>query len=300
MHGTRIGHQHAGSELGVAAQLQAVLDHLRVLGRRIAAADHEAAMRHGRVIAAQLLGADEVDRGVVFVKVVRHGHDGLAHGFGIGTFLQHHVAVTTVLLARGQLGALAAAHALHRLFHRQRVLHTTRHTRHTTDRIRMSLAQALAPEGVGGALGQQRFADHAVDREHARIPAGGNQRRLAVGARRRVHGSEVLGNARMRVEAVHRVEQRSQFRALLRQVFLGAAAQDQHVDAVGVLREGIHAEHRSAGRDRPHPLGRAARVDADQFHVGVAGDGGFDAAAQVAVAGDADADGLTHAEFLCW
>ena len=47
-------------------------------------------------------------------------------------------------------------------------------------------------------------------------------------------------------------------------------------------------------------LGRAARVDADQFHVGVAGNGGFDAAAQVAVAGDADADGLTHAEILCW
>ena len=72
MYGARISHQHAGGELGIAGQRQAVLNHLRVAGRRIAAANHKPAMRHGTVIALQCFGGNEIHRGVVLVKVVRH------------------------------------------------------------------------------------------------------------------------------------------------------------------------------------------------------------------------------------
>ena len=38
-----------------------------------------------------------------------HFHNGLAHGFGVGAILEHHMAFTLVLLAGGQLGAHAGA-----------------------------------------------------------------------------------------------------------------------------------------------------------------------------------------------
>src|SRR5256885_4954354 len=43
---------------------------------------------HGRMVTGKFLGADEMHRGVVFVKVMRHSGDGLAHAIGIGPLLR--------------------------------------------------------------------------------------------------------------------------------------------------------------------------------------------------------------------
>ena len=220
------------------------------------------------------------------------------HGVGVGAFGQHDEAFARVLLPRGELRAGAAAHLLHRGGHRHGVLHAAGHAGHAADGVGVALAEALAPEGVGGAFGQQRLADDAVDGEHAGVPAGGDERGLVVGTRRRVDGGEVFGDAGVGVEAVDGVEQCGQLRALLGQVLLGAAAQDQHVDLPGVAGQRVHAVHRHAGGERLQLRGRAAGVDADELHVGAAGDGGLDAAAQVAVAGNGDANGRCHGE--CW
>ena len=271
--------------------MQAVFDDLLVRYRGVATADDEAAVRHGRVIARQLLGADEVHRGVVLVEVMRHGDDGLAHGFGVGAALQHHEAFARVLLARAQAGPRAAAHLLHGGFHRHGVLHGAGHTRHAAQRVGVPLAQPLAPEGVSRTVGQQGLAIDAVDGEQARIPAGGDQRGGLPGARGRIDGGEVLRHARMGVEAVHDAKTRRQFGRLRRQIVLGAAAQHQHIQLAGVGGQIGHAMHGCAGGQRLEAGRVAAGVDGGQAHVGVVGHGGFHAAPEVAVPDDADANG---------
>ena len=98
----------------------------------------------------------------------------------------------------------------------------------------------------------------------------------------------------MRVETVDGVEQSGVFGPLPRQVFLGAAAQDQYVDAVDVTRQRLHAEHRRAFLQWRELGRRAAGVDADEPHVGILDDGGFDAASEISVASDGDPDVFSH------
>ena len=106
-----------------------------VRSRRIATANHKAAMRHGRMVARQLIGMNEMHRGVVFVKVMRHADDGLAHGLGIGAGLQHDKALALVLLPRRQLRAHAAAHLFNRRGHGNGVLHSTSNAGHMANGI---------------------------------------------------------------------------------------------------------------------------------------------------------------------
>lgn len=220
MHGAGVGHQHAGGELRVAFQRQRIFDDLGVPVRGVAAANDKTAVRHGRMITGQLCGSYEVHCGVVLVEVVRHAHDLGAHGVLGSAVLEHHKAFAGVLLAGGQFGARAAPDLFNGCFRRQRVLNAASNPVHAADGVRMSLAQSAAPERVGVAVGQQRLAVDAVDGEHARVPAGGDQGGLIVGLGRCVHGGEVLGNARVRVKAVDSIKQCRQRRALLRQVRL--------------------------------------------------------------------------------
>jgi hypothetical protein len=153
------------------------------------------------------------------------------------------------------------------------------------------VAHALAPEGVGLAVGQQGLGIDAVDREQARVPAGRDQRRGLAGARRGIDGGKVLGDAGVGVEAVDDAKARRQLGRLLGQIVLGAAAQDQYVELAGVARQRGHAVHRRAGHQGLDAGRVAPGVDAGHAHIGVVRHGGFDAAPEVAVPDDADADG---------
>ncbi len=264
----------------------------------VAAANHETAMGHALMITAQLVFADEVDGSVVVGEVVRHADDGLLHRRRIGTFGQHHEAFTGVLLACAQLGTRTAAHALDRLGRRQCVLHARLHPGNPAHGIGMTLAQSLAPEGVGHAIGQQRFAVQPIDGEHARVPADGDQRCLAVRPCRLVYGGEVFGNPRMGIEAVHGIEHRRQLRPLRRQVVLGAAAENQHIDGLLVFGQRIHRVHRRPWAER-YEIGRGtAGENPHQRHVRVLRDRRLDAPPEVAVTGDADTNLLAHEKQL--
>src|SRR5690606_32414113 len=59
VHGAGMGHQHRAREAGVALQREVQLHGLIAAVARTAAADHEAAVGHARVIPGQLLGGDE-------------------------------------------------------------------------------------------------------------------------------------------------------------------------------------------------------------------------------------------------
>ena len=269
---------------------------MRVAG--VAAANHEAAVGHALVIPTQLLLADEVDAGVVVGKVVRHADDGLLHGSGIGAFGQHHETFARVLFPRTQLGTRAAAHAVDGHRRRQCVLHAGLDARHPAHGIGMPLAQSLAPESVGHAIRQQRFAVEAIDGEHAGVPADGDQRRLAIGPRRLVHRREVFGNPRVGIETVDGIEHRRQLRTLHGQIILGAAAEDQHIDGFAMFVQCIHGIHRRAGDKRRQLARGTTGEDAHQRYVRVLADGGFDASSEVAVTGDANPNLLAHTQLL--
>ena len=96
----------------------------------------------------------------------------------------------------------------------------------------------------------------------------------------------------MGVEGVDHVVERSGCRGLLGQVGGGAAGEHEHVDVVGMggqLRGGpdgdVLAERMHGGRV-------AAGEHAHQFHIVVGGDGQFNAVAEIAIAENADADGV--------
>src|SRR5690606_1665867 len=112
------------------------------------------------------------------------------------------------------------------------VLHSSLNARNTTNRVRMPLANALAPECISLAFRQNRFAKQTVQREQAWIPANGNQCHIPALCRCLIDCSKVLRNTRMRIKAVYRCEQASHCRPLLRQIAFGATAQNQDVYAV--------------------------------------------------------------------
>jgi len=251
-------------------------------------------VRHRAVVAVELLLRDEVYRGVVFVEVVRHRHDLALHLGGVGAFLQHHEAFAQVLLARGQLGVRARAHGLEGALDRDGVLLRVGHALDAAHGVRVALAHATAPERVVGALRQDAVAHQAVEREQARIPAARDERGLAGARRRGVHGREVGGDVRMRVEAVHDVVERRVVRRLLRQVGGAAAAEDEHVDGLIAALERCGRLHGQAFGGHLHARRVAARIHRHQLNVIVLTNGQLDALAEVPVPEDSQTH-FTHA-----
>src|SRR3546814_18298072 len=117
----------------------------------------------------------EIDRGVVIGEVIGHRLGGLFHRRRVGAFLQNHIAVPGMLLASGQAGQLAAAHAIYGVIHRYGVLHRSLHARYPAHGVGMPLAQALAPESICRTLWKNRLAEKPVTRKQAGIPPNPDQ-----------------------------------------------------------------------------------------------------------------------------
>ena len=157
----------------------------------------------------------------------------------------------------------------------------------------MPLGDAGAPEGRGGAVGQDGLTEDPEHGEQAGVPAGGDEGEVAGLLRGGIDGGEVVGDLGMGVVGVDRVEEGDRRRALLGQVRRGAAAVEADIDFVRPVRHVVHVRHRRAlRRDR-------ARItpgeDDDELHVVVLGDRLLRAPPEVAVSVDCDPD---H-EFSC-
>src|SRR5699024_7868941 len=139
------------------------------------AADHDAAVGHGGVVAGQRVGVAERDGRVVGLEVVGHGDDGPFDLVGIGPVLEHDVALPHMRHGRCQVGSGPATDLVEGGIGGDRVLHPAGDTVDSAHRIRVTLAEAFAPERVGGTGGQDGLAVEAVDREHAGVPAGGDE-----------------------------------------------------------------------------------------------------------------------------
>src|SRR5690554_6320618 len=119
----------------------------------------------------------------------------------------------------------------------------------------MPLAKPLAPEGVGLALWQDDFTEQAVQGKQTGVPTDGNQRHIAARSRRSVYRFKILRDTRVGVVAIHGIELGRQCGALLRQIVLRTAAQDQHINLLLVLRDIVQATNWYGRIKRLHTAG---------------------------------------------
>ena len=147
----------------------------------------------------------------------------------------------------------------------------------------MALADAFAPECVRCSSGKHSARIYSVQREHAGIPAAGNDADLAGLFRSRVHIREVLRNVCVCIKTVDYIVKSCVFGTLDRQVRCAAAAEDQHVHRNFLLHKGVFPVNFDAGGLDLKSRGIAAGKHADEFHIGVAADRLLNASAKVSV-----------------
>ena len=251
--------------------------------------ENNAAVGDAGMLFQQLLAADEVHRRVIVGKIIRHGLDRFFDRLQISAVFCNDIADTCMLLAGGEDRLLCAAHTLKRCFGRNRILPCIQHTVDPADRIGVPLTYARPPEGVIRAVGQDRLPVQAVEGEHARIPAGRDDRKSAVCTAGLIDRRKMRRDFCVCVKTVNNVEILRKLHGLLRQVVGAAAAENHDVKAVahpGSLFQRINGDvcaHREALRIAPCK-------DAGKDNIFGVFKRIFHAAPQIAVSDDPDSD----------
>src|SRR5690554_286454 len=131
----------------------------------------------------------------------------------------------------------------------------------------MPLAEAFTPECIGFPSRQNCFPVQTVNREESWVPAHGDYSGTLGGLCGSINGRKVFRDFIVSVKAVYRIEQCSQGRALLRQISLGAAAENKHVYLVAKLRYILEWIHLSIGVHGCDAARVATTEDSDQFQI---------------------------------
>ena len=249
------------------------------------------------MVTLHLLSADEVHRGIILIKIVGHGLDLFLDSGKIRALLGHHKALSGVFFSGGQLRILSRAHFSKRIFHRNGVLSGIRNAFDSSDSIGMSLADALAPEGVILTAGKDRVGIQAVQGKHAGIPAAGNDPHLTALLRCFIHRREMLRDLRMGIKAVDYIEILNKFRGLHRKIRSASSAENHHIDFILHPRRFFHTADLYALRQN----GNCPRITSGEhcckFHVRILLNGAFHALSQVSIAQDTNSDLFAHSEF---
>src|SRR5699024_2899095 len=163
----------------------------------------------------------------------------------------------------------------------------------------MPLAEALAPEGVCLAIGQDGFGPHPVNGKQARIPAGRDQCRGAALAGRLVNTLEVFGDACVVIVAVYRAEAGGQVRPLLGKVVARAPAQDEDVKAIAPGVNGVQGMNRYGVVNQFNLRSRPSGKNSSKLHIIGFGNGRLCACSEVAIPDNAHADFFCHLVTCC-
>ena len=188
---------------------------------------------------------DKMDGGIVIGEVVGHGLDLVFNSFEICALLCDDEALAGMLFTGGKLGIRAASHSLESRLHGNGVLLGIHYPFDTANGIRMSLADALAPEGVILALGQDGGGIQAVEGEQTGIPAHGDHGNVISVPRGGIHRSIMGRNLSMIVKAIDHVEFPGKRRRHDRQIGSAAAADDQHIQFILPIGHIIHRHDRN-------------------------------------------------------
>ena len=249
----------------------------------LAGTDHETTVSEAAVVLVEFFFADEVDGGVVFIEVVRHGLDGVFDVCLVCTFFGNHVHETGVLLASGEFRHRTATDSFESCFDRAGVLLSVLHALDAADSVAMTLGNALAPERVVLAFREDRLGIHAVQAKHTRIPTNGDHGNLVCALGSGVNSCEVLRNLGVRVEGVDHVEHRSVLRGKHRQVCSRATANDEHVHLVLPCFHFRNIENRNASSLDLDRRRITTSENSDEFHIRSLLHGAFHTATEVTV-----------------
>src|SRR5690554_4794177 len=99
MNSACISDQYTGRKFWIATQGKGILYALLIVVARKAAANDKATMGHAAVILLKARVINKVNQGVEVGKIVRHGHDIVAHGISIGIIVQYDITFTGMFFA---------------------------------------------------------------------------------------------------------------------------------------------------------------------------------------------------------
>jgi len=286
-----VGQQDGRREFRVAVQFHGELHDVPGSRPGFAAAENHSAVGHSAVFLREFLFADKGNRGVIADEIVGHLFDRPFNGGRIGAGFDDDVTVPGMKPVTRLVDDFPVANILDERFLRQSVLHGLLHARHATDGVGMSLAYAGAPERFIRPVRQHGISQQPQQGKQAGIPTHRDQRRRSGLPRHPVHRLEMFGNPGVGVKTVHCVKPLGQQRPLRDEIGGGAAAQDHHIDFIGVLFGiGQGNAGSAACRARQLPAGK----DPDQLHVRVLPDRQFRPLAKITVAHDSNSDFTIH------
>ena len=148
----------------------------------------------------------------------------------------------------------------------------------------MALADALAPECIVFSVRKDRISIQAVQGEHTRVPAHGNDADFTAFFCRRVNICKMLRDPCVSVKAVDDIEHTRILRRLLRKIRRASAAEDHYIDLIFPLRCVLHVAHRSSLCQDAHCLRSPAGEYRCQFHVRVLFYRTLDPSAEISIA----------------
>ena len=148
VHGPGKGCQYAGCELRVAVQLQGEFHHVTGGIICLPVAEYKTAMRNATVVSLKFFLRNKMHCGFVADEVVWHGLDSRFNSLQIGAFFRYHKAFPQVHLITGGIRSLTAADGFQIFFLGNGILLAIFYAGDAADGIGVTLAYALAPEGV--------------------------------------------------------------------------------------------------------------------------------------------------------
>ena len=156
-----------------------------------------------------------MNRGIIVGKIVGHGDDFPLNGCQIRPLLCHNKALTGVLFPGSQGGIFTASDPIQCVLHRDCILLCVQNPRNSADRVRVALADALAPEGIVRTVWQDAVAQQTLQAEHTGVPADADKCHMACLFRSLIAGGKMLGDSGMGIKTVHHIKVLGILRGLL-------------------------------------------------------------------------------------
>ena len=128
-------------------------------------------MRKTAVVLLHLLSGNEIYCRVIVGKVVRHSHDFFLDSRKVRAFLGNDKALARMLFACRKRRIGSGTDFIQSFRYRNRILTSVRDALDPANRVRVSLADTLSPEGVGLAAGEHCIGINSAQGEHTGIPA---------------------------------------------------------------------------------------------------------------------------------
>ena len=246
-------------------------------------ADNKALMRQSAVVSFKLLLRNEGNRCVIIGKIIGHRLDFTLNFFFVCARLGNNKTFSCVLHSRGQLGVFTVSDSFESFGNGNSILPCVRNAVNSSDGVGMSLADALSPEGIAFAVGEDCIGIKMIERKQTRVPADGNNGGFARRFCGAVNIFEMLRDAGVSVETVNNIEYARNFGSLNGQVGCASAAHYHNINAVFIIFNLPCADNGSAFKNRFNLRRLSAGENGGNGHIRILTHGALNASAYISV-----------------